>query len=258
MQSQFVRTEMLFGKEAMAALKDAHVAVFGIGGVGSYVVEVLARSGIGELSLVDSDEVSLSNINRQLVATLSTVGQKKVDVACRHIKDINFECRTHVYPIFYLPETAEQIDLSACDYVVDCIDTISAKIELIRRCHEFNIPIISCMGAANKIDPTQFKVSDIYKTKVDPLAKVLRKKLKTLGINHLKVVYSEEFPLKPSPIESELEETTTSTVSADSIITHSKRVTPASNAFVPASAGLILGGEVVKDIIHRNDRNLSA
>ena len=249
MQNQFTRTEMLFGTPAMETLKNAHVAVFGVGGVGSYAVEVLARSGIGELTLIDSDEVSISNINRQLVAMLSTIGRKKVDVAREHIHDINPGCIVHTYPMFYLPENADKIDLSAYHYVVDCIDTMVAKIELIKRCHNLNVPIIASMGAANKIDPTLFKVSDIYKTQMDPLAKVIRKKLKELDIKHLKVVYSEEQPLKPIEISETADMSGIDT--SEPSTTTPKRITPASNAFVPATAGLIIGGEVVKDIIKK-------
>lgn len=249
MENQFTRTEMLFGKPAIEALKGAHVAVFGVGGVGSYVVEVLARSGVGELTLVDNDEVSISNINRQLVALVSTIGKKKVEVAKQRILDINPLCTVHTYPMFYLPETAHQIDLSTCHYVVDCIDTMAAKLELIKRCNALDIPIMASMGAANKVDPTLFKIADINQTKMDPLAKIIRKKLRKLGIDHLKVVYSEEPPLKPFEIKkTDLEDTHTN-MSDIQPTTNRKRALPASNAFVPASAGLILGGEVVKDLI---------
>lgn len=241
MENQFTRTEMLFGTDALNALKQKHVAVFGIGGVGSYVVEVLARSGVGQLTLIDNDEVSISNINRQLVALHSTIGKKKVEVARQRVLDINPNCMVHTYTLFYLPETAQQINLSACDYVVDCIDTMAGKIELIKQCYALQIPLIASMGAANKIDPTQFKVADITKTKMDPLAKVIRKKLRTLGIKHLKVVYSEEQPQKPFDImQLETEPKPTNGV-ANRIFTNQKRHIPASNAFVPATAGLILG-----------------
>ena len=166
MENQFTRTEMLFGTAALEKLSQSHVMVFGVGGVGSYVVEVLARSGVGEISLVDNDEVSLSNINRQLVALHSTLGQKKVEVARKRILDINPHCKVHAHALFYLPETAHEIDLSACDYVVDCIDTMAAKLEIIKQCDALHIPMIACMGAANKIDATRFKVADISKTQI--------------------------------------------------------------------------------------------
>lgn len=229
----FSRTEALFGSEAMKLLYRSKVAIFGVGGVGSYATEVLARSGVGQLDLFDSDKVCITNINRQLYALNSTIGQYKVHVAKERIIDINPECIVNEYPIFYLPDNADSIDLSEYDYVVDCIDTITAKIELISRCHNLNVPIISSMGAANKLDPTAFKVADISTTKMDPLAKIIRKRLRKSDIHHLKVVYSEEQPLKP------LAETQTERV-------------PASNAFVPATAGLIIGGEVVRDIIKGN------
>lgn len=246
MEDLFSRTRMLFGQPALDTLAGSHVAVFGVGGVGGYVAEVLARSGVGAIDLFDNDRVSLSNINRQLYALHSTIGQYKVDVAARRITDINPQCTVRSWHMFYLPQNADEIDLSVYDYVADCIDTVSAKIELARRCYESGVPIISSMGAANKIDPTAFRVTDISKTSMDPLAKVIRKKLRKLGVAHLKVVYSEEMPLKPlqdydadkSPSEENAQEHTT------------RRTTPASNAFVPAAAGLIVGGEVVKDLIY--------
>jgi len=173
MQNQFSRTQLLIGKPAMDTLMGSRVAVFGLGGVGSYVVEVLARSGVGELDIFDDDRVCLTNVNRQLYAVLSTVGKHKVDVAEARIHDINRQCIVHKYQMFYLPQNADSIDLSLYDYVVDCIDTVSAKIELIKRCHQLNIPMISSMGAANKLDATAFRVTDINKTKMDPLAKVI-------------------------------------------------------------------------------------
>lgn len=244
MQSLFTRTEMLFGTAAMQALEATHVAVFGVGGVGSYVVEVLARSGIGQLTLIDNDVVSPSNINRQLVALHSTVGQKKVEVARQRVLDINPRCVVRTYPLFYLPENADQIDLSTCNYVADCIDTVAAKIELIRRCHALQVPVIASMGAANKLDPTRFKVTDVFETRMDPLAKVLRKKLRKLGIDSLRVVCSDEPPLEPLSIASQH-----TAVDAASLQTNPKRAIPASNSFVPAAAGLVLGGQIVKDLI---------
>ena len=196
MQNQFSRTQLLLGKPAIDTLSGSRVAVFGIGGVGGYVVEVLARSGVGELDLFDDDRVCLTNVNRQIYALISTVGQHKVDVAEARIHDINRRCIVHKHQMFYMPSNADEIDLSQYDYVVDCVDTVTAKLELIKRCYALHIPIISCMGAANKLDATAFRVADINKTKMDPLAKVIRKKLRRLHIPHLKVVYSDEEPLK--------------------------------------------------------------
>ena len=246
MQEQHSRTQLLLGRPAIDTLEGSSVAVFGVGGVGGYVVEVLARSGVGELSLFDNDRICLSNINRQIIALHSTVGQYKVDAAERRIHDINPQCIVHKYSTFYLPANADNYDLSQYDYVVDCIDTITAKIELIKRCYQLHVPIISCMGAANKMDATAFRVADITKTTMDPLAKVIRKKLRTLHIPHLKVVYSEEPPLHP--ISDEALSTEAATLG-----NVERRMVPASNAFVPAAAGLIVGGEVVKDLLRLAD-----
>lgn len=237
MQDQFSRTRRLLGDVAMQKLHDAHVAVFGVGGVGGYVVEVLARSGVGTLELYDNDQVSLTNLNRQLIALHSTLNQYKVDVAAERVKDINPACNVIPHRIFYLPENADSINLSVFDYVVDCIDTVTAKLELIKRCHDANVPILSCMGAANKMDPTAFVVTDINKTSMDPLAKIIRKKLRDFDIHHLKVVYSPEQPLKPT--EEEMPDKVAKT----------GRHVPASNAFVPAAAGIVAGGQIVKDLI---------
>lgn len=235
MQNQFSRTELLIGKPALDTLAGSRIAVFGIGGVGSYVTEVLARSGIGELDIIDNDRVCPTNINRQLYALLSTIGKNKVDVAEERILDINSHCIVHKYQMFYLPENADAIDLKLFDYVVDCIDTVSAKLELIKRCHRFNIPIISSMGAANKLDATAFRVADINETHMDPLAKVIRKKLRKLNIPRLKVVYSEEEPIRQ--------------IAYPTVECAKHSHIPASNAWVPAAAGLIIGGEVIKDLI---------
>lgn len=244
MEDQFTRTRMLFGENAMNRLRNARVAVFGVGGVGGYVIEVLARSGVGELHIVDNDTVSLSNLNRQIIALHSTLGRPKVEVAEERIHDINPHCKVVKYPFFYLPENADMIDLTQMDYVVDCIDTVTAKVELISRCHKMGIPLLSCMGAANKTDATAFRVTDIYKTTMDPLAKFLRKRLRALGIPSLKVVYSEEPPLHP--VEKAVPDSNQQP--DDSAKTH-RRDTPGSNAFVPAAAGLAAGGEVIKDLI---------
>lgn len=256
MQEQHSRTQLLLGRPAIDTLEGSSVAVFGVGGVGGYVVEVLARSGVGELALFDNDRVCLSNLNRQIVALHSTVGQYKVDAAEARIHDINPHCIVHKYPTFYLPSNADDYDLSQYDYVVDCIDTVTAKIELIKRCHQLHVPILSCMGAANKMDATAFRVTDITKTIMDPLAKVIRKKLRTLRIPHLKVVYSEEQPLRPLIEEMPVAAVQNSSASSPNLPAGAdvpngagRRSVPASNAFVPAAAGLIAGGEVVKDLL---------
>ena len=235
METQFSRTQMMIGSTAVEKLRMSRVAVFGVGGVGGYVVEVLARSGVGAIDMIDNDRVCLSNLNRQIVALHSTIGRLKVDVAAERVHDINPQCAVSKYPMFYLPENADEIDLTQYDYVVDCIDTVTAKIELIRRCHALRVPIICSMGAANKMDATAFRVVDIARTQMDPLAKVIRKKLRTLGIERLKVVFSDEPPLRPVESADEL--------------SSNRRAVPASNAFVPAAAGLVVGGEVVKDLI---------
>lgn len=249
MQNQFSRTQLLMGKAAIDTLMGSRVAVFGVGGVGGYVVEALVRSGVGEIDLIDDDRVCLTNVNRQVIATLSSVGKHKVDVCEERIHDINRRCIVHKYQMFYLPETADAIDISKFDYVVDCIDTVKAKLDLIKRCHDLKVPIISCMGAANKMDATAFQVTDINKTKMDPLAKVIRKKLRSMGIKRLKVVYSEEEPLRP--IDDPDISCRFHCVCPDKDMRKctERRDIPASNAFVPAAAGLICGGEVVKDLI---------
>ena len=233
MLNQFSRTELLIGKDGVEKLQKSKVAVFGIGGVGSYVVEALARSGIGNFILVDKDEVDVTNINRQIIATIKTVGRPKVDVAKERILEINPNAKIQTIQEFFLPETKGIID-ETIDYIVDSVDTVTAKIELVVRANEFNIPIISCMGTGNKLDATKFEVTDIYKTEVCPLAKVMRKELKTRGIKKLKVVYSKEEPIKISYAEEQ----------------NSKKQSPASISFVPSVAGLIIAGEVIKDIIN--------
>ena len=249
MQNQFSRTQLLMGKPAIDTLNGSRIAVFGMGGVGGYVVEVLARSGVGELDLFDDDRICLTNVNRQIYALLSTVGRHKVDVAAERIHDINRRCVVHRYQMFYMPQNADDIDLSVYDYVVDCIDTVTAKLELVKRCHALHIPIISCMGAANKLDATAFRVADINQTKMDPLAKVIRKKLRKLNIPKLKVVFSEEEPLRP--IDDATISCRFQCICPDKDMRKctERRDIPASNAFVPAAAGLIVGGEVVKDLV---------
>lgn len=226
--SQFSRTELLIGKEAVEKLQKAKVAIFGIGGVGSYVVEALVRAGIKNFTLVDKDVVDITNLNRQIIATHKTIGQPKVEVAKERILEINPNAKIEIYKEFFLPESKGFLD-ETIDYIVDAVDTVTAKIELVMRANKLNIPIISCMGTGNKLDPTKFEVSDIYKTSVCPLAKVMRKELKQRNIKKLKVVYSKEEPIKNKD-------------------TKEKQV-PASIAFVPSVAGLIIAGEVIKDLI---------
>ena len=232
---QFLRTQMLLGTEALERLQKARVAVFGIGGVGGYTVEALARSGVGQLDLIDSDTVSISNINRQILATHSTVGLPKVEAAKRRILDINPNCIVRTYQMFYLPETADQFDFSQYDYIVDAIDTVTGKLQLVERAVAVVTPIICCMGTGNKLDASAFEVSDISKTSMCPLARVMRKELSKRGIKHLKVVYSKEEALTPTGWEEEA-------------AALGKRQIPGSVAFVPGAAGLILAGEVIKDI----------
>ena len=236
MLNEFSRTELLLGGEAMERLKNARVAVFGVGGVGGYVVEALARSGVGAIDLIDSDRVSLTNLNRQIIALKSTVGMLKTDAAEARIKDIAPECKVVKYPVFYTPETAGEFDFTEYDYVVDAIDTVSGKIELVMNADRCGTPIISSMGAGNKLDPTAFEVADIYKTSVCPLAKVMRYELRRRGIKHLKVVYSKEIPVTPNGTSDCEEEDC------------KKRMIPGSVAFVPSVVGLIIAGEVIKDI----------
>ena len=239
MIEQFSRTQMLLGENAMARLYGAKVAVFGVGGVGGYVVEALARCGIGRLDLCDSDTVSISNINRQILATHSTVGMLKVEAAKRRIADINPACEVRTYPFFYLPDTADRFDFAEYDYIVDCIDTVTGKLQLAERAVAAGTPIICSMGTGNKLDPAAFQVADISKTSMCPLARIMRKELKKRGIHHLKVVYSQEEARKPDVDEEELQRT-------------GKRQIPGSVAFVPGAAGLILAGEVVKDLVEKD------
>lgn len=239
----------MLGQEAMKRLRASRVVVFGVGGVGGHVAEVLARSGVGKIALVDPDRVNLSNLNRQIVALHSTVGRLKVDVMAERIRDINPDCEVQTHALFYLPETADEIDLAQFDYVVDCIDTVKAKMEIIRRCHRLQVPVISSMGAANKLNPTAFRVCDISKTSVDPLAKVLRKTLRKEGIEHFKVVYSEEEPVR----ELSSQELSSQELSSEESGVRSQEFVSAkkplpSCAFVPAACGLVIGGEVVKEL----------
>lgn len=230
---QFSRTELLIGKENVDKLKNSKVAIFGIGGVGSFTVEALARGGIGKFILVDKDDVDLTNINRQIIATSKTVGKPKVEVAKERILEINPNANVEIYKEFFMPETNGILD-KTITYIIDAVDTVTAKIELVKRANELNIPIISCMGTGNKLDPTKFEISDIYKTSVCPLAKVMRKELKSRGIKRLKVIYSKENPIKTNKDKELIKQV------------------PGSVSFVPSVAGLIIAGEVIKDIIDYN------
>ncbi len=235
MKEELLRTAMLLGEEAVEKLTKARVAVFGIGGVGGYTLEALARAGIGALDLIDSDTVSRSNINRQILATQSTVGMSKVEAGRKRVLDINPECRVVTWEVFYTPETADRFDFTRYDYIVDAIDTVTGKLMLIQRAHECGTPIISCMGTGNKLDASAFEVSDISKTTMCPLARIVRKELGKRGIKHLKVVYSKEEALSPTGWEEEAR-------------LLGKRQIPGSVSFVPGAAGLILAGEVIKDL----------
>ncbi|MCF2641668.1 MAG: tRNA threonylcarbamoyladenosine dehydratase [Lachnospiraceae bacterium] len=248
MLDQFSRTQLLLGAEAIEKFKNSRVAVFGIGGVGGFVVEGLVRSGIGAFDLIDDDKVCLTNLNRQIIATRKTVGKYKVDVMKERILEINPDAKVTTHKCFYLPDTAEEFDFSAYDYVVDAVDTVSAKIELVLRAKEANVPIISCMGAGNKLDPTRFEVTDIYKTSVCPLAKVMRRELKKRGVKKLKVVYSKEEPIKPSEDMSiSCRQNCICPPGAEHKCTE-RRAIPGSVSFVPSVAGLIIAGEILKDI----------
>ena len=234
MLNEFSRTELIFGKEAMEKLAASRVAVFGIGGVGGYTVEALARSGVGAIDIIDNDKVCLTNINRQIYATRKTLGKYKVDVAAERIAEINPDCTVKAYKTFFLPETSNGFDFKEYDYIVDAIDTVTGKIAIVEKADESGVPVISAMGAGNKIDPTAFEVADIKNTSVCPLARVMRRELAKRGIRHLKVVYSKEKPKAP---DGACEEDST------------KRAIPGSTAFVPSVVGLIIAGEVIKDLI---------
>ena len=238
MANQFNRTELLLGKDNMEKLSKAHVIVFGVGGVGGYVVEALARSGIYYFTLVDNDVVSETNINRQIIATFDTIGEAKVEVMKKRILSINPEAEVVIRKCFYLPETANEFDFSQYHYVVDCVDTVKAKLSIIEEAKNNNVPVISAMGAGNKMNPAMLEVSDISKTSVDPLAKVIRTELRKRGINHLKVVYSKEQPIQITDPNVELKE-------------KSQRPVPGSNAFVPSAMGLIMASEIIKDLINQ-------
>ena len=248
MLNQFSRTQLLLGQDGMERLFQARVAVFGIGGVGGYTVEALARSGVGTLDLIDDDRVCLTNLNRQILATRKTVGQYKVDVAAERIHEINPDAVVNTYKTFYAHQTAEQFDFTQYDYVVDAIDTVTGKLELIMQAQQAGTPIISCMGAGNKMDPAAFEMADIYKSSVCPLARVMRRELKRRGVKRLKVVYSKEPPLTPLDDMSISCRTHCICPPGTARKCTQRRQVPGSNAFVPAAAGLILAGEVVKDL----------
>lgn len=232
-KEEFSRTAMVYGEETIERLQKAHVAVFGVGGVGGFACEALARAGVGKIDLFDKDTVSLSNINRQIIALHSTVGMAKVDIMKERIKDINPDCEVNVYNVFYLPENADEYDLSKYDYIIDAVDTVSAKLEIVTRSRYSGVPVISAMGAGNKTDPTMFRVADIYNTSVCPLARVMRRELKKRGIDGLKVVYSTEEPKKCSNQDK-----------------NGEKPVPGSLSFVPSVMGLIIAGEVIKEIIN--------
>lgn len=248
MLNQFSRTELLIGKEALERLSKAHVAVFGIGGVGGYVVEALVRSGIGNFDLIDDDKVCLTNLNRQIIATRDTIGRHKVEVMRERILSINSDAEVTTHRCFYLPENARDFDFSSYDYVVDAVDTVTAKLEIVMRAKESNIPVISCMGVGNKLNPTQLEIADIYKTSVCPLAKVMRRELRKRGVDKLKVLYSKEEPITPlDDSEDTCREHCVCPPGTTRKCTQ-RRAIPGSISFVPSAAGLIIASEVVKDL----------
>ena len=232
MEDRYSRTELLLGPEALARLRKAHVAVFGLGGVGGYVVEALARCGIGALDLIDHDTISESNLNRQILATTETIGQPKAEAAAARVRVIAPDCEVRAFKTLYLPDTADQFDFTQYDYIVDAVDTITAKLLLAEKAQAAGTPIISSMGTGNKLDPTAFRVADIYETEICPLARIMRKECRKRGIEHLKVVYSEEEPIEPQEIIRE----------------GSRRALPGSVSFVPSAAGLTIAGAVIRDI----------
>lgn len=254
MLNQFSRTEILFGQEAMNRLKNSRVAVFGIGGVGGYTVEALVRSGVGAIDLIDDDKVCLTNLNRQIIATRKTIGKYKTDVMKERILEINPDCKVEVHKCFYLPENKDDFDFTQYDYIVDAVDTVTAKIQLVMEAQEKGVPIISSMGAGNKLNPAEFEVADIYKTSVCPLAKVMRRELKKRGVKKLKVVYSKEKPVRP--IEDMAISCRTNCIcppGAQHTCTE-RRDIPGSTAFVPSVVGMIIASEVIKDLVERKTK----
>lgn len=264
MSDQFSRNRLMFGNEGVQALQQAHVAIFGLGGVGGYTAESLVRSGVGAIDLIDCDTVDITNVNRQIIATHRTLGMKKTDAAEQRLLDINPTCRITKHDCFFLPETAHLFNFAQYDYIIDAVDTISAKIELIVRAQEAHTPLISAMGAGNKIDPTALRVDDIYNTSVCRLARVMRKELRKRGIVHQKVVYSTEETFMPAATarseeppadhstdpEKHPDKADAIAQGAASCVPHPKRATPGSNAFVPSAMGLVLGAEVARDLMH--------
>ena len=248
MLNQFSRTELLYGEEAMGRLESSHVAVFGIGGVGGYVVEALARSGIGAIDLIDDDKVCLTNINRQIIATRKTIGKYKVDVAAERVHDINPDCKVRAFKTFFLPETEDQFDFNEYDYVVDAIDTVTGKLAIIEKAKRAGVPVISSMGAGNKVNPSMFEVADIYQTSVCPLAKVMRHECKKRGIDSLKVVYSKEKPIRPLEDMSISCRTNCICPPGTARKCTQRRDIPGSTAFVPSVVGLIIAGEVINNL----------
>ena len=250
---QFDRTRMLIGQEGLDLLKAKRVAVFGIGGVGGFVVEALARAGVGAIDLIDSDCVDLTNLNRQIIALHSTIGRDKTEVAAARIRDINPDCEVRTHRVFFLPETADQFNFSEYDYVVDAIDTVTGKLELIRKAKETGTPVISSMGTGNKLDPTKLEVADLYETSVCPLAKVMRHECKKRGIDHLKVVYSRELPRTPQALQpadaAAAQDARPQASEPEGASSHPRRSVPGSISFVPSVAGLIIGGEVIRDLL---------
>lgn len=246
MHDALIRTEMLLGADHMERLRNARIAVFGIGGVGGYAVEALARSGIGNLDLIDNDRVAVSNLNRQIIALHSTLGKAKVEIAASRVHDIDPDIHVRTYQTFYLPQTRDTFDFSSYDYVVDCIDTVSGKLDLVMQCRNAGTHIISAMGTGNKLDPTKLELADIYETSVCPLARVMRKELRRRGVTHLKVVYSKEEPLTPlfSPAPEE------APTDGPESFGNKRRAVPGSSAFVPPVAGLIIASFVVRDLLN--------
>lgn len=250
MLNQFSRTELLFGKEAMERLEKSRVAVFGVGGVGGYAVEALVRSGVGAIDLIDDDKVCLTNLNRQIIATRKTVGRYKVDVMKERILEINPDCRVEVHKCFYLPENKDEFDFAQYDYVVDAVDTVTAKLQLVMEAREKGVPMISSMGAGNKLNPAEFEIADIYETSVCPLAKVMRRELKKRGVEKLKVVYSKEPPIHPKEdMEADCWISCICPPGAEHKGTE-RRAVPGSTAFVPSVVGLIIASEVIKDLVN--------
>lgn len=254
MLNRFSRTQLLYGKEVMDILAGSHIAVFGIGGVGGYVVEALARSGIGALDLIDNDKVCITNINRQILATDRTVGMYKVDVAKERVCEINPDCRVRTYKTFYLPDTQDRFDFSEYDYVVDAIDTVTGKLAIIENAKKAGVPVISSMGAGNKVDPAAFEVADIYETSICPLAKVMRRECRKRGIESLKVVYSKEEPLRPLEDMSISCRKECICPPGTARKCTQRRDIPGSTAFVPSVAGLIIAGEIINDLAAKAER----